>query len=64
MTARLLFVRRCTQQYDEYNYQMETECKTIVVDLPNMDNSRYKGQMISDWQIVGYEEIKDSEETD
>ena len=62
MKARLIFKRNRCSQYAEYEYTMESECKTIEVDLPleNQGDSTRLGQ----WQIVGYEEIKEMKEND
>lgn len=41
MKARLIFKRNRCAQYSEYEYTMESECKTIEVDLPiTNDDSR------------------------
>lgn len=60
MKARLIFKRNLCAQYAEYEYTMESECKTIEVDLPieNQGDSYRLGN----WQIVGYEEIKGQKE--
>ena len=38
MKVRLIFKRNCCAQYAEYEYTMESECKTIEVDLPITNN--------------------------
>ena len=60
MKARLIFKRNCCAQYAEYEYTMESECKTIEVDLP-LENQG-DGKRLGQWQIVGYEEIKEQKE--
>lgn len=60
MKVRLIFKRNCCAQYAEYEYTMESECKTIEVDLP-LENQG-DGIRLGQWQIVGYEEIKEQKE--
>ena len=60
MKARLIFKRNWCSQYSEYEYEKESECKTIEVDLP-LENEG-DGIRLGQWQIVGYEEIKEQKE--
>lgn len=59
MKVRLLLKRNVTAQYSYDDFVMETESKTVVVDLPI--NNR-DGKNAGNWQIVGYEELKDEVE--
>ena len=61
MKVRLIFKRNCCAQYAEYEYTMESECKTIEVDLPITNNDARNNSNIGNWQIIGYEEIKENE---
>lgn len=62
MKVRLILDRHYTKQYSLEEYAMGTECKTIVIDLPNIENdTSRKNSSLGEWQIVGYEEIEDSE---
>lgn len=56
MKVRLLLTRNVTAQYSYDDFVMETESKTVVVDLPI--NNR-DGKNAGNWKIVGYEELKD-----
>ena len=60
MKARLIFKRNRCAQYSEYEYTMESECKTIEVDLPITNDDARNSSHIGDWQIIGYEEIKEN----
>ena len=62
MKVRLIFKRNRCAQYAEYEYTMESECKTIEVDLP-LENQG-DGIRLGQWQIVGYEEIKEIKENE
>ena len=61
MKVRLVFVRNGTAQYSNADYVMEKQCKTVDVELPITNNDARKNSNIGDWQIVGYEEIKDND---
>jgi hypothetical protein len=58
MKVRLILTRHQTARFTEDDFTMETECKTVVVDLP-IENDRNKYFNAGLWQVVGYEEVKD-----
>lgn len=62
MKVRLIFKKTVTVQYSYDDYGAETECKTVVVNLP-ISNERKEHQMCGDWQIIGYEEVKEANQT-
>jgi len=41
-------------------YAMEKQCKSVEVELPITNNDARENSNLGYWQIVGYEEIKDS----
>ena len=57
MKVRLIFQRHCTGRYSEDSFVMESQCKTVVTEIPEITNDD-KSIWIGDWQIIGYEEIK------
>ena len=63
MKVRLIFTRNRTVQYSYDDYVMEKQCKTVEVELPITNDDAGKNSNLgqSCWQIVGYEEIKDSD---
>lgn len=61
MKVKLILKRNYSAQYQENEYVMHTECKTVDVDLPNISNEDTKRSIwVGEWQIVGYEEIEAS----
>lgn len=60
MKVRLLLKRNYSKQYSLEEWAMGTECKTVIIDLPDISNEDAVKHGIGEWQIVGYEEIEAS----
>lgn len=65
MKVRLLLTRDYSKQFSIDEWAKQTECHTIIVDLPDISNDRARKDPIGvgEWQIIGYEELEASKES-